>query len=195
MKLQTLIPKSEVRRIVVERRKEITPADIRSKTKLIVERLNSLDEFVFAKKVHSYISTRIGEFDTRYLIDYMSTSGKPIVIPKLNKQSKTFQHASFTGWEGLVKNPDGYYEPAVGFDDDLSDVDLIIVPAMAVSILGQRVGYGGGFYDELLRKIRAVKIVPAFEFQVFENIETDAHDIRIDKIITERRIINTRKPV
>lgn len=191
--MKTLVSKSEVRRSVVERRKEITHVDIRNKTKLIVERLVALDEYIFAKKVHSYISTKTGEFDTRYLIDYMSSGGKPVVIPKLNRQSKIFQHASFKGWDELVKNPDGYFEPVVGFDDDLSDIDLIIVPAMAVSILGQRVGYGGGFYDQLLRNIRAIKIVPAFEFQVFDNIETDAHDIRVDKIITERRIINTRK--
>lgn len=192
MKLKTLIPKSEVRRIVVKRRKEITHEEIRSKTKRIVERLSALDEFIYAKKVHSFISTKEGEIDTRYLIDYMASSGKPVVIPKLNKQSKTFQHANFSGWEGLIKNQDGYYEPPVGFDDDLSDIDLIIVPAMAVSILGQRVGYGGGYYDKLLKNVRAVKIVPAFEFQVFENIETEIHDMRIDKIVTELRVINTR---
>ncbi len=178
---------------MVERRREINPSDIRIITKRIFERLSMLDEYVSAKKIHSYISTKSGEVDTRYFIDYMSSSGKIIVIPKLNKHSKTFQHASFAGWDGIVRSSDGYFEPTKGFDDDLNGIDLIIVPAMAVSILGQRVGYGGGFYDRLLKNIRAVKVVPAFEFQVFDNIETDPHDIRVDKIITERRIINTRK--
>jgi len=56
------------------------------------------------------------------------------------------------------------------------------------------VGYGGGYYDKMLKNIRAPKIALAFEFQVFENIETDVHDVRIDRIVTERRIINSREP-
>ncbi|MGE5680795.1 MAG: 5-formyltetrahydrofolate cyclo-ligase, partial [Bacillota bacterium] len=51
---------------------------------------------------------------------------------------------------------------------------------------------GGGHYDRLLKKAYAPKYVLAFEFQIFDNIETDLHDVRVDKIITERRVINTR---
>jgi 5-formyltetrahydrofolate cyclo-ligase len=53
------------------------------------------------------------------------------------------------GWN--CKKLGWYFEPTKGFDDDLNGIDLIIVPAMAVSILGQRVGYGGGFYDGCLK--------------------------------------------
>ena len=182
-----------MRRIVVERRNAVSSDEIRSKSKRIMDRLTAIDDFVLAKKIHSYASTKAGEFDTRSLIDYSSNNGKTVVIPKLNKQSKTFQHAVFAGWEGMTKNQEGYFEPSVGFDDDLSDVDLLIVPAMAVSVLGQRVGYGGGYYDKLLSKTLSVKIVPAFEFQIFDNIETEPHDLRVDKIVTELRVINTRE--
>ncbi len=195
MRLLTLIPKSEARKKVVERRKEISAEEIRSKTKLIVERLSKLDEFIYANKIYAYISSRQGEVDTKYLIDFIVSGGKSVVLPKLNTHSKNFSHGSFLNWDNLIKNKDGYYEPPACFDDDLTDVDLIIVPAMAVSMFGQRVGYGGGYYDKLLKRTHTTKIVLAFEFQVFENIETDAHDIRIDKIITERRTIETRKPM
>ncbi|MDQ7816297.1 MAG: 5-formyltetrahydrofolate cyclo-ligase [Melioribacteraceae bacterium] len=195
MKLKTLVPKSEVRKIVVQRRSAITPVDIKNKTKLIFDRFTATDDFVNARRIHTYISTRPGEIDTRKLVDYMDECGKHIVVPKLNKKSETFHRANFINWDHMVKNNDGYLEPKVGNDEDLSDIDLIIVPAVAVSILGQRVGYGGGFYDKLLRQTFAVKIVLAFEFQVFDYIESNAHDIRIDKIITELRIINTRPPI
>ncbi len=193
MKLKTLIPKSEVRKIVVEKRKNISDEEIRSKTKLIIERFSAVDDFIHSKKIHAFISSKPGELDTRFFIDFMINNGKSVVLPKLNKSFKKFVHANFLGWDNLVKNADGYYEPPTAFDDDLSDIDLFIVPAMAVSLLGQRVGYGGGYYDRILKDSHAVKIVPAFEFQIFDNIETDIHDIRIDKIITERRIINTRE--
>jgi 5-formyltetrahydrofolate cyclo-ligase len=195
MKLKTLISKSEARRIVVEKRKTISEEEIRSKTKLIIERLSAVDDFIHAKKIYAFISSRQGELNTRFFIDFMIDSGKSVVLPKLNKLSKKFFHANFLEWDNLVKNDDGYYEPPTVFDDDLSDIDLFIVPAMAVSLKGQRVGYGGGYYDKILRNTHASKIVPVFEFQIFENIETDAGDIRIDKIVTERRIINTRETI
>lgn len=195
MKLKTLIPKTEVRKIVVQRRGEINPADLKNKTKLIFDRFTATDDFVNARRIHTYISTRPGEIDTRKLVDYMEECGKHIVVPKLNKKSSTFHRADFISWDHMVKNSDGYMEPRVGIDEDLSDIDLIIVPTVAVSVLGQRVGYGGGFYDKLLKQTFATKVVLAFEFQVFDYIESNVHDIRIDKIITELRIINTRPPI
>ena len=194
MNLKTLTTKTEVRKAVVKRRKEISPSEIRNKTNLIVDRLASTDDFAFSNKVHTYVSTKAGEVDTRFLIDYMIRTGKSVILPKLVKQTKKFLRGDFNGWDNLIKNPDGYYEPVSAVDADLSDIDLIIVPAMAVSIVGQRVDHGGGFYDRLLKQTNAKKIVLAFEFQVFDNIEKDSHDIRIDKIITERRVINTRRP-
>jgi 5-formyltetrahydrofolate cyclo-ligase len=195
LKLKTLIPKTEVRKIVVQRRGEINPADLKNKTKLIFDRFTATDDFVNARRIHTYISTRPGEIDTRKLVDYMEECGKHIVVPKLNKKSATFHRADFISWDHMVKNSDGYMEPRVGIDEDLSDIDLIIVPTVAVSVLGQRVGYGGGFYDKLLKQTFATKVVLAFEFQVFDYIESNVHDIRIDKIITELRIINTRPPI
>jgi len=96
------------------------------------------------------------------------------------------------GWDHVVKNSEGYYEPIYGMDEDMSDIDLIIVPALAVSISGQRIGYGGGYYDKLLKQTFAPKVVLAFEFQIFDYIESTNFDTRIDKIITERRIINIK---
>lgn len=195
MKLKNLIPKSEARKIVIKRRNEFTQADFKSKTKLIFDRFIATDDFVNAKKIHTYISTRPGEIDTRKLVDHMEECGKQIIIPKLNKKTGKFLRANFISWDHMFKNSDGYLEPSVGIDEDLSDIDLIIVPAVAVSVLGQRVGHGGGYYDKLLKNTFANKVVLAFEFQVFDYIESNIHDVRIDKIITELRIINTRPPI
>ncbi|MGE5400974.1 MAG: 5-formyltetrahydrofolate cyclo-ligase [Ignavibacteriales bacterium] len=192
MKLQTLIPKSEARKTVLEKRKNITPAEVNLRTDKIIQRLAILDDFVYAKKIHLYISNRSGEVDTRRIINFALGWRKQIILPKFNKETRTFRRFQFTGWDELVKNQDGYLEPRMSADEDLSDIDLIFVPAVAISKLGQRVGQGGGHYDRLLRNTFAPKYVVAFEFQVFDNIETDIHDIRVDKIITELRTINTR---
>lgn len=193
MRYKTLIPKSEARRLVIERRGELSEFDVNARSNLIIEKLLTLDDFIYAQNIFAYINARHGEVQTRQLIDIMDGRGKSIILPKLNRKSKTFHRFHFMGWDSLMKNNEGYYEPKLGIDEDLSDIDLILLPAVAVSIKGQRVGNGGGYYDKLLRNTRAPKYVLAFEFQIFDYIESTNQDIRVDKIITERRVIDTRK--
>jgi 5-formyltetrahydrofolate cyclo-ligase len=191
LRLKTLIPKSEVRKLVVERRSEVSQIELDRKTDQIINRLAKLDDFQNAQTVHCYVASRPGEVNTKKLIDFMVGRNMSVVLPKLNKSAKTFQRFNFMGWDELVKNSEGYWEPKIGLDEDLSDIDLIIVPAMAVTLSGYRIGYGGRYYDKLLKNIFVPKYCLAFEFQVFDKIETDPHDIRVDKIVTERRVIDT----
>ncbi|GAB4135683.1 MAG: 5-formyltetrahydrofolate cyclo-ligase [Ignavibacteriales bacterium] len=193
MKLKPLIPKSEARKIVVKRRSELSAIEIRNKTKSIIDLLKSTDDFIHAKNIFCYVASMPGEVDTKILIDQMMSWGKNVFLPKLNRHTKSFRRFHFSGWDEIVKNSEGYWEPKHGIDDEMSDIDLIIVPALAVSKSGQRVGYGGGFYDKLLRETYAPKYVLAFEFQLFDYIETTVHDVHVDRIITERRIIDPRK--
>lgn len=195
MKLKPLIPKSEARKIVVKRRSELSSIEIRKKTNAIIELLKSTDDFIYAKNIFCYIASMPGEVDTKILIDQMLSWGKNVFLPKLNHHTKTFRRFHFSSWDDIIKNNEGFWEPKYGIDDDMTDIDLIIVPALAVSKSGQRVGYGGGFYDKLLRETFSPKYVLAFEFQLFDYIESSPHDVRVDKIITERRIIEPKKSV
>lgn len=193
MRLKTLIPKSEARKLSIQRRNEISPEELRRLSNKVIERISTMDDFLHAKIIHCYLSSRPGEFDTRRLIDMMEGCGKTIVVPKMNPISRTLQRNYFTGWDNIVKNNEGFLEPKSGINEDNNDVDLFIVPALAVSVVGHRIGYGGGFYDKMLKGTYASKIAPAFEFQIFDSIENTPQDVRIDKIVTERRTIFTRE--
>jgi 5-formyltetrahydrofolate cyclo-ligase len=185
------IPKSDARKIVLERRKELSEREIREKSNRIFERLIEVDDFVYAKKILTYVSSHQGEVDTRKFIDFADGRNKSIFLPKFYSKQKKIRRFHFTDWRDLAKNEEGFLEPKIGFDDDMSDIDMIIAPCVAVSLAGQRVGHGGGYYDNLLRKSHAPKYVLAFEFQIFNEIERNHHDIRVNKIITERRVIDT----
>ena len=187
------IPKSEARKLVLERRKELSNSEILEKSKKIFERLVEVDDFVYAKKILAYVSAHPGEVDTRKFINYADGCNKSVFLPKFYSKPKKIKRFHFTSWRDLVKNREGFLEPKIGFDEDMSDIDMIIAPCVAVSISGQRLGYGGGYYDNFLRKTYAPKYVLAFEFQIFNEIERNRHDIRVDKIITERRIIDTHE--
>ena len=187
------IPKTDARKLVLERRKELTRGEIHDKSNRIFERLIEVDDFVYANKILAYVSSHYGEVDTKNFINYSVGCNKSIFLPKFYSGQKKIKRFHFTDWDDLVINEEGFREPKIGFDDDMSDIDMIIAPCVAVSMNGQRVGLGGGYYDNLLRKTYAPKYVLAFESKIFNEIERHYHDIRIDKIITERRVIDTHE--
>nr|MBC8412083.1 5-formyltetrahydrofolate cyclo-ligase [bacterium] len=79
----------------------------------------------------------------------------------------------------------------------LQDVDLVIIPGTGFDTDGNRLGYGGGYYDRLLsiesKRLAQVEHIPtvalAFEEQIGEEIPAEPHDIKVDIIITDERTI------
>jgi 5-formyltetrahydrofolate cyclo-ligase len=77
------------------------------------------------------------------------------------------------------------YEPqGADFSSPLS-IELAIVPGIAFDRRGHRMGRGGGFYDRLLPNLRAFNIGVCFSFQMFDTIPSAAHDIAMDRVVTE----------
>jgi 5-formyltetrahydrofolate cyclo-ligase len=66
------------------------------------------------------------------------------------------------------------------------------VPAVAYDSDGNRLGRGKGFYDRLLSRCRAIKIGVAYDFQLVEEIAAEPHDVKVDMIVTEKRMITLK---
>ena len=187
------IPKAEARRMVRGRVSELTVTELKNKSASVIERLLDSDDYNFADKIFAYYSVSGNIVNTKSLISTAQGQRKSVFLPKLRHEGCMPQRFQFTDYDELVKNELDLLERKIGIDEDLSDIDLIIVPCLAVSLLGERIGFEGMNYNSLLRNSFAPKIVLAFEFQVFNRIEYERQDVRIDRIITERRIINTRE--
>ncbi len=186
------IPKLEARRIVHARAAELSPVNLQNKSASIIERLTNTDDFSYASKIYAYFSTSDLIVNTRELINTAQNHGKSVFLPK-RKHNGIPERFQFSAYDELIKNDLDFLEPRFGIEEDLSDIDLIIVPSIAVSLLGQRIGFDEMNYNALLWNSFAPKVVLAYEFQVFNKIEYERRDIRVDRIITERRIIYTRK--
>lgn len=87
----------------------------------------------------------------------------------------------------------GIFEPKAEYirETDSKLVDLVLIPGVAFDERGFRVGYGAGYYDRFLEKVRedTSKIALAFELQMVEYAHEDSHDVPIDIVLTEDRII------
>ena len=74
----------------------------------------------------------------------------------------------------------------------LDELDVIIVPGAAFDARGNRLGYGAGFYDKLLSAFKKLTIAVAFEEQIVPKVPADPHDVPVQKIVTEKRIIEAK---
>lgn len=128
------------------------------------------------------------EVDLRPLILDLSISGTEIVLPVVEKNH--LRHVLFEGEHYLRESPFGIMAPHSGAEVDVSSLDLVIVPAMAVDGRGQRLGYGGGYYDRFLSQASGIFVTPVFREQIVDAIPTDAHDIPVHFVVSEDGIID-----
>ncbi len=76
---------------------------------------------------------------------------------------------------------------------DASEMELIVVPAVAYDRKGTRLGRGKGFYDRLLASTKATKVGIAYEFQVLDEIPAETHDVPMDMVISQRTVLRFKK--
>lgn len=74
-----------------------------------------------------------------------------------------------------------------------SELELIVVPAVAFDKKGTRLGRGKGFYDRLLSTTKATKIGVGYDFQLVENLPSEPHDVPMDMVITQKTTIILKK--
>lgn len=191
--------KSLIRKEVLSRRDSISEDVRKVKDKEIQERLLALPEFMASHKILLYASFR-SEVNTFDLLEYCIAHDKAAVLPRVDKQNNELKIYEIKDTEELVKGCFGIPEPNVSEDRrmNVEHMDLILVPGAAFDEQCNRLGYGKGFYDKLLSRVRGqgsmVKgvIALAYEEQVVESIPSELHDIKMDKIITDKRIIECK---
>lgn len=144
--------------------------------------------FMMADNILMYHSLP-DEINTHEFID-LWTSRKNFFLPRVNGVNLDilpYDRTSLRMGAFHIEEPQGN-ETA-----DINDIELIIVPAIAYDTSGNRVGRGKGFYDRLLAKTKATRIGIAYDFQIVEYIDAETHDAPVDFIITDTRVINTRR--
>jgi 5-formyltetrahydrofolate cyclo-ligase len=184
--------KRDIRKEILKKRDEISP-DIKSvKNALIKERLFTLSEFISAKTVFFYASFR-SEVETLSMIKESLKMGKSVVLPKVDRKRHRLILYEIKDVSELSPGYMGIPEPSLSDDRlvDLDDIDLVIIPGAAFDYSGNRLGYGGGYYDILLSesKKKIPIIALAYEEQLVDSIPSETHDVKVDMIVTDKRVI------
>ncbi len=176
----------------------VSPAIYRSASRSIVKRLLSLPEVANARTIHVFIpvvSRR--EPDLKPLLSQLLSRSVQIVSPVVEVfghdavGGRRLSHREITAMARLVTNRWGIQEPVEGFEVPTDRWDVILVPALGMDRQGNRIGYGYGYYDELLRYLEVPIIVPILSDFILDTIPSEIRDIRIPTIVTEHTILRT----
>jgi 5-formyltetrahydrofolate cyclo-ligase len=190
--------KKELRKKILALRDSLPSEERQQKSRSIHSRLFSLPEFIAARTVAFFVSFK-SEVITETMIKESLSLGKAVVVPVTDLAGKRLQFSLVLDYEtDLAPGTWGILEPRPDRLQPvpLEEVDLIIAPGAAFDVRGNRIGYGGGFYDWLLRSSgnRIPSVSLAFEVQIVEEVPVDpAHDEPVDLIVTEERIIRCKK--
>ena len=180
-------------------RKEVLAArgalDSQSRQRLsgkITEQLLALPEYRAAAVVAAYASFG-SEFDTSPFLKAALASGKRLLLPRVDLSRRRMQFCAVSGLASdLVPGVWGIPEPALHcLPVAASGADFVLVPGVAVSVRGARLGYGGGFYDRLLAEngVVALRVLAAFSMQTVAQVPTGPWDLPVDVVVTETSVI------
>ncbi len=182
-----MISKNDARDKARKYRSELSARDSDKFSMKICDTFMSMDEFKEADVLYVYKSVN-NEVDVDYLVKKALEAGKTVALPKVNGKNILFY--KITDDADLIYGYMGIPEP-VANPYNLVEVNdgVILVPGLAFDADCGRAGYGGGFYDKFLSgHPELIKIGVAYDAQVFDELETEGHDIKVDMVITENRV-------
>ena len=179
--------KDEIRESMRQKRRNLSSKFINEAIIKITDSVISDGDIKTAKTVMVYLSA-FREPDTRDIINFLLKTGIKTVVPVSNTDTLTITPSLISSMENLVKGAYGIYEPKTIITVPIHEIDTILVPAVAFSRSGDRLGFGKGYYDKLLMNFKGTVIGIGYDFQVIDELPSLPHDIRMNKIITEKRI-------
>lgn len=198
---QSTDPKAAMRRAAYDARNAQPDKDAVSEA--AVARLLALPEYRSAQTVLWYLDCR-SELRTRQALPGALASGQRIVVPYCTVDDQganklglwllgSMDELIVGKWKILEPPRERWGEP--GKEIDPTGIDLVIVPGVAFSREGGRMGNGQGYYDRLLARVRpdCRLIGLCYESQMFDDLVVGPHDVFMDKVVTELAVYDGRR--
>lgn len=163
-------------------------------SKQIVTKFMAMQEYAAATTVLYYVDAG-SEVRTRHSLPEALAGGKRIVVPYCIVETNELELFLLEDMNELVEGAYKILEPKAELRElpnktvQPEQLDLVMVPGTAFDPKGGRMGQGKGYYDRLLARVRpdAPLVAIAFDCQIFDEIPVSAHDVFMDKVLTESR--------
>lgn len=183
--------KKQIRGDILKARLALNKQQVTLKSKIICDKIQQFPGFQNGHTVMAYLPFR-NEVDVTPLFDYLWTRKKRVVIPVCEPKNIVLIPSELRDVaEDLQPGTWGILEPKA---DKLrpihpQDIDCVIVPGVAFDSSCNRLGYGGGYYDRFLPRLKedTLKVAAAFDLQIISSLVPDIYDIPMDAVITEEK--------
>lgn len=185
--------KQHIRQRIEKQRRSLTPEWVEAKSAEIVSHLKRVPQFQSADTIHTYVAWR-NEVNNHQLIQDLLAEGRRVAAPVVDLARRTLVHSFISDFDDLRPGAFGILEPAPEKIRvvDISEIDVVLAPGVAFDLLGNRIGYGGGYYDDFLRHTDAFKIALCYHFQIVDEVPVRAADERVNLLVTERGVHEIR---
>ena len=181
--------KKSLRNLLLEKRDGTSFDLMKIASDKIGKKLKKIKTFREAKKIGAYYP--IGsEVLTQDIIQELLSDGKEVFLPRVSGENMNFKKIS--DFSSLESGSFDIMEPKIECQTE-NNLDVILVPTVGITPKGVRLGYGHGFYDRFLANHKTSTISLTLEKQVVKNIPKSDHDVLIDWVVTEDRIIETQR--
>ena len=180
--------KNSLRNLLLEKRDNTSFDLMKIASKKIQKKLKKIQAFREAKKIGAYYP--IGsEILTQDIIQELLSNGKEVFLPRV--AGKDLEFRKIIDFSSLEKGNFDILEPKEDCKQE-NNLDMILVPTVAISSEGTRLGYGHGYYDRFLSKNQTTAVSLTLEKQIVKKIPRERHDIIIDWIVTEDRVFRSQ---
>ncbi len=170
-------------------RKAVNPAHRQESSAEICRKILKREDVLWALAEHKpfavYLASR-DEIDLTELIEKLWDADVTVAVPSWDSGRKTYMLSTYSNTTSLLKGAHGIDEPAEINPIDPQDIAVWIVPGLAFTQNGSRLGYGGGWYDRYLAMApdEAISIGVGYNFQLVEELPTEAHDKSLTAVVT-----------
>jgi len=164
-----------------------------SKSQAICDNFFSSIDLIHLFTIHVYLPLASKkEPDTQLIIDKLQKDFPEIRISIPRIENDQLVNFYYEGVQQLETNEWGISEPKFGEPTPTEKIDLVIVPLLAFDSMGNRVGYGKGFYDQFLKQCRpdSAKVGLSFFESMSEQIPAEVHDMKLNEVMNPYQAIS-----
>ncbi|HHX7181082.1 5-formyltetrahydrofolate cyclo-ligase [Bacillus cereus group sp. BY128LC] len=176
-----------LRKQIIEHMNSLSKERYTTLSEQIAFSLYAQKEWTEAKTIGITLSME-NEVNTYSIIEKAWEEGKKVVVPKCNKETRTMSFRQISNFDQLETVYMNLREPIPALTEEVNadEIDLQIVPGVAYTERGERIGYGGGYYDRYLMHYKGKTLSLAYSFQMVDHIPIEPFDKNVEKIITEK---------
>ena len=182
------LEKNKIRQKILEKRNNLSTEEVEKKSDLIIENLGKFIKN--AENIMIFMDMKNEVKITKLMKLYPE---KSFFISKITDSKNREMKINRYNENELVLHKFGYYESSSSDFYNENILDIVIVPAVVFDLEKNRIGFGGGYYDTFLKKIREENkkilfIGICYDFQIIEKVPAEEHDVVLDFVVSESRI-------